>query len=111
MHLPSNAHVRFVRRIGGMDRYGNPIWEIIYHMLPVFMDRSTGFVRVGDGDSKQIDATMRIYSEYQIQAGDELEMDTPRDEKYTVFAQSEDYDANGVLHMLIFQLVKVVQQA
>jgi hypothetical protein len=78
-------------------------------MVPAFIDRSNNFFRTSNGDAKEIDATMIVYGDINVQAGDKLEMDSLQVEEYFVFSQAENYDANGTVRNKSLRLVKKLQ--
>jgi hypothetical protein len=91
----SNATVRAIRRVNGINRYGGELRIPVYSNVPVHLEERSTFLRVADGDSQRIDAEMLLPVDVILRAGDFLELEAPREEEYIVFTADQPLDPFG----------------
>ena len=108
MNIPENVRIRKVERIGALDRFGTATRTPVLTDIGAFLRHADFVVRGANGDSKQVDAVMRVQGCYDIRSDDLITLDAPKTEQYKVFQAREVSDATGVMVARSLNLVKQV---
>ena len=111
MLIPFNATIRLVKRIGSMDRYGQPTRSTVYSEVHCCFEETSSLLLDENGQAQRIDAVVTLEPDIILRAEDLLIMEEPRIEEYRVFDTRSDIDANGVVESRTARLAEVVKEA
>lgn len=107
MNLNANARILKVERRGGMDRYGEPQWEVIDEDLLTRLVHRTRIVIGRDGVQGTVDADMIIPAQYGFDAGDKVTMMDEHSTAYTILSCDDLTRTSGEVVFKRYGLVRL----
>ncbi|UCG53552.1 MAG: hypothetical protein JSW58_08340 [Candidatus Latescibacterota bacterium] len=105
IHFAINAKILTVERAGKLDRYGDPIFEVVAINVDCNLKQSTRRVLNQDGVTASIDGTLKCYERFE--EGDVFTIEARLPSRWKVYSVTEAQDpATGGALFWSYMLVK-----